>query len=139
MVVRGEEEATIVIDVGSSSAKAGFSGEDIPRAVCPSVAEDLNLSAEELSTYRARRPEVRALGNRGHASRRPSKSFCGFANCYYRVVGCSSTAQRCEQDYRVDERFSAYLNYLLLLICTSRTGILLQVVSAEDFLIFPVT
>lgn len=58
MVTRGEEDATIVIDVGSSSAKAGFSGEDMPRAVCPSVAEDLHLSAEELSTYRARRPEV---------------------------------------------------------------------------------
>ncbi|CAM9450908.1 unnamed protein product [Ectocarpus fasciculatus] len=56
---RTEEEATIVIDVGSSSAKAGFSGEDMPRAVCPSVAEDLHLSAEELSTYRARRPESR--------------------------------------------------------------------------------
>lgn len=63
MVVRGEEEATIVIDVGSSSAKAGFSGEDMPRAVCPSVAEDLRLSAEELSTYRARRPEVTAVCN----------------------------------------------------------------------------
>lgn len=61
MVTRGEEEATIVIDVGSSSAKAGFSGEDMPRAVCPSVAEDLRLSAEELSTYRARRPEVYAV------------------------------------------------------------------------------
>eukprot|EP00752_Nemacystus_decipiens_P012118 g10743.t1 len=32
MVTRGEEDATIVIDVGSSSAKAGFSGEDMPRA-----------------------------------------------------------------------------------------------------------
>eukprot|EP00903_Cladosiphon_okamuranus_P008389 g8065.t1 len=59
MVTRGEEDATIVIDVGSSSAKAGFSGDDMPRAVCPSVAEDLHLSADELSTYRARRPESR--------------------------------------------------------------------------------
>lgn len=65
MVTRGEEDATIVIDVGSSSAKAGFSGEDMPRAVCPSVAEDLDLhlSAEELSTYRARRPEVQRTEN----------------------------------------------------------------------------
>lgn len=54
-----EEDATIVVDVGSSSVKAGFSGEDTPRSVFPSVAEDLDLSAEELSTYRARRPEVR--------------------------------------------------------------------------------
>lgn len=54
-----EEDATIVVDVGSSSVKAGFSGEDTPRSVFPSVAEDLDLSPEELSTYRARRPEVR--------------------------------------------------------------------------------
>lgn len=66
---RTEEEATIVIDVGSSSEKAGFSGEDMPRAVCPSVAEDLHLSAEELSTYRARRPEV-------HVPKRSPSSHC---------------------------------------------------------------
>lgn len=53
-----EEDATIVVDVGSSSVKAGFSGEDTPRSVFPSVAEDLPLGTEELSTYRARRPEV---------------------------------------------------------------------------------
>lgn len=57
-MVAHEDEATIVVDVGSSSVKAGFSGEDMPRAVFPSVAEDLHLSAEEMSTYRARRPEV---------------------------------------------------------------------------------
>lgn len=51
-------ERTIVVDVGSSSVKAGFSGEDIPRAIFPAVAEDLDLTSEELSTYRARRPEV---------------------------------------------------------------------------------
>jgi len=85
MVVRGEEEATIVIDVGSSSAKAGFSGEDIPRAVCPSVAEDLHLSAEELSTYRARRPEVRALGEHG---------MCKLGKLLQSVAGCSSKLQQ---------------------------------------------
>lgn len=58
MVVHEEETTTVVVDVGSSSVKAGFSGEDMPRAVFPSVAEDLVLSQEELSTYRARRPEV---------------------------------------------------------------------------------
>lgn len=57
-MVTQEDEATIVVDVGSSSVKAGFSGEDTPRAVFPSVAEDMHLSAEDLSTYRARRPEV---------------------------------------------------------------------------------
>lgn len=60
-MVAHEEEATIVVDVGSSSVKAGLSGEDTPRAVFPSLAEDLDLSAEELSTYRARRPEVYIL------------------------------------------------------------------------------
>lgn len=58
-MVVDEDEATIVVDVGSSSVKAGFSGEDMPRVVFPSVAEDLHLSSEELSSYRARRPEVR--------------------------------------------------------------------------------
>lgn len=58
-MVTHEDEVTIVVDVGSSSVKAGFSGEDTPRAVFPSVAEDLHLSTEEMSTYRARRPEVR--------------------------------------------------------------------------------
>lgn len=53
-----EDESIIVLDVGSSSVKAGFSGEDTPRVVFPSVAEDLDLTPEELSTYRARRPEV---------------------------------------------------------------------------------
>lgn len=57
-MVTQEDDATIVVDVGSSSVKAGFSGEDTPRAVFPSVAEDMHLSAEDLSTYRARRPEV---------------------------------------------------------------------------------
>lgn len=60
-MVVDEDEATIVVDVGSSSVKAGFSGEDMPRAVFPSVAEDLHLSGEELSSYRARRPEVRGI------------------------------------------------------------------------------
>ncbi|CAM9247966.1 unnamed protein product [Ascophyllum nodosum] len=58
-MVTFENEATIVVDVGSSSVKAGFSGEDLPRAVFPSVGEDLSLVAQELSTYRARRPESR--------------------------------------------------------------------------------
>lgn len=62
-MVVDEDEATIVVDVGSSSVKAGFSGEDMPRAVFPSVAEDLHLAGEELSSYRARRPEVRGTIN----------------------------------------------------------------------------
>ncbi|CAN0238209.1 unnamed protein product, partial [Discosporangium mesarthrocarpum] len=56
-MVAQEEDSTIVIDVGSASAKAGFSGEDMPRAVFPAIADDLDLSTEERSTYRARRPE----------------------------------------------------------------------------------
>lgn len=52
-----ENEATTVIDVGSSSVKAGFSGEDMPRAVFPSIAE-VSLGDEETSINRARRPEV---------------------------------------------------------------------------------
>lgn len=69
-MVADEDEATIVVDVGSSSVKAGFSGEDMPRAVFPSVAEDLHLAPEELSSYRARRPEVYMIpytSSRGYA------------------------------------------------------------------------
>jgi actin-related protein len=33
----GEEELAIVIDNGSGMCKAGFSGEDAPRAVFPSL------------------------------------------------------------------------------------------------------
>lgn len=79
-MVRGEEEATIVIDVGSSSAKAGFSGEDTPRAVCPSVAEDLHLSAEDLSTYRARRPEVCTARNRANRSQSDEQRISSFVS-----------------------------------------------------------
>lgn len=57
-MVAHEEEATVVVDVGSASVKAGFSGEDTPRSVFPSLAEDLDFTAEEILTYRARRPEV---------------------------------------------------------------------------------
>jgi actin-related protein len=32
-----EENQTLVVDVGSGVAKAGFSGEDAPRAVFPSI------------------------------------------------------------------------------------------------------
>lgn len=67
-MVTQEDDATIVVDVGSTSVKAGFSGEDTPRAVFPSVAEDMHLSAEELSTYRAKRPEVNYPDRMIHAA-----------------------------------------------------------------------
>lgn len=57
----GEDDAggIIVIDMGSASTKVGYSGEDMPRAILPSVAVELDLAPEERSTYRARRPESR--------------------------------------------------------------------------------
>eukprot|EP00008_Paramoeba_atlantica_P006671 CAMPEP_0201480962 /NCGR_PEP_ID=MMETSP0151_2-20130828/5317_1 /ASSEMBLY_ACC=CAM_ASM_000257 /TAXON_ID=200890 /ORGANISM="Paramoeba atlantica, Strain 621/1 / CCAP 1560/9" /LENGTH=68 /DNA_ID=CAMNT_0047862963 /DNA_START=32 /DNA_END=235 /DNA_ORIENTATION=+ len=42
----GDEVAALVIDVGSSSVKAGYAGEDTPKVVFPSVIGEL-LQQEE--------------------------------------------------------------------------------------------
>ncbi|CAM9854717.1 unnamed protein product [Chrysoparadoxa australica] len=58
-MMKNGEEAAIVIDIGSASAKVGFSGEDIPRVVFPSVLEGLDLPPEERAALRTRRPQCK--------------------------------------------------------------------------------
>lgn len=86
-----ENEATTVIDVGSSSVKAGFSREDMPRAVFPSIVEDVSLAGEELSINRARRPEVIPIAmNVAHVHLLHTRWFTSgvsFGSCFCAPIG----------------------------------------------------
>jgi len=47
MEVRFDETETVVIDIGSGFIKAGYSGEDLPRVVIPTVIGEKTISLEE--------------------------------------------------------------------------------------------
>mmetsp|Transcript_39582 Transcript_39582/g.51860 ORF Transcript_39582/g.51860 Transcript_39582/m.51860 type:complete len:139 (-) Transcript_39582:929-1345(-) len=51
MEIRFDESEVIVVDLGSGFIKAGYSGEDVPRVVIPTVVgEHENTSAEDSGT-----------------------------------------------------------------------------------------
>lgn len=47
MEVRFDESETVVIDIGSGFIKAGYSGEDLPRVVIPTVIAEKHVIVDE--------------------------------------------------------------------------------------------
>ena len=50
MEVRFDESETIVVDLGSGFIKAGYSGEDLPRVVIPTVLGESTIDVLEDAT-----------------------------------------------------------------------------------------
>ena len=72
MQVRVDESEVVVIDVGSGYIKAGFSGEDLPRVVIPTVLGERENTNDDNSTNPGEtKPKdfSRTIGNEAYVSR----------------------------------------------------------------------
>ena len=75
MEVRFEEEEFVVVDMGTGTVKAGYSGEDLPRVVIPTVmGEKKEIELDQVGTGQpageASKPKIQStFGNQAYAAR----------------------------------------------------------------------